>query len=82
MIPKLVQQTIAIHILPNISRKEDNQTITFGQLIEDNIRKISVEKSFRKCDGETVTRTISKKNKLRYISGSIVESFKKFRLIV
>ena len=36
MMPKPVQQTIAIHILPNISRKEDNQTITFGQLIEDN----------------------------------------------
>ena len=63
MMPKPVQQTIAIHILPNISRKEDNQTITFGQLIEDN-RKISVEKSFRKCDGETVTRTISKKTNL------------------
>ena len=63
MMPKPVQQTIAIHILPNISRKEDNQTITFGQLIEDN-RKIYVEKSFRKCDGETVTRTISKKTNL------------------
>ena len=34
------QQTIAIHILPNISRSKDNQTMKFGQLIEYNMRKI------------------------------------------
>ena len=28
------QQTIAIHILPNISRSKDNQIIKLGQLIE------------------------------------------------
>ena len=28
------QQTIAIHILINISRTKGNQTIKFGQLIE------------------------------------------------
>ena len=27
------QQTIAIHILPNISRSEGNQAMKFGQLI-------------------------------------------------
>ena len=27
-------QTIAIHILPNISQSEGNQTMKFGQLIE------------------------------------------------
>ena len=26
-------QTIAIHILPNISQSKDNQTMKFGQLI-------------------------------------------------
>ena len=30
------QQTIAIHILPNISRSKDNQAMKFGQVIEDN----------------------------------------------
>ena len=30
------QHTIAIHILPNISRGKGNQTIKLGQLIEDN----------------------------------------------
>ena len=29
-------QTIAIHILPNISQSKDNQTMKFGQLIEYN----------------------------------------------
>ena len=29
-------QTIAIHILPNISQSKGNQTIKFGQLIEYN----------------------------------------------
>ena len=29
-------QTIAIHILPNISRSKDNKTMKLGQLIEYN----------------------------------------------
>ena len=28
------EQTITIHILPNISRNKGNQTMKFGQLIE------------------------------------------------
>ena len=28
------QQTIVIHILPNISQNKSNQTMKFGQLIE------------------------------------------------
>ena len=57
-------QTIAIHILPNISRSKDNQTMKFGQLIEYNMRNIFVEKSYTKCGGETVSRPFSKKSKL------------------
>ena len=34
------QQTIAIDILPNISRSKDNQTMKCGQLIEYNKRSI------------------------------------------
>ena len=33
-------QTIAIHILPNISQSKGNQTIKFGQLIEFNLKII------------------------------------------
>ena len=58
------QQTIAIHILLNISRSKSNQAMKFGQLIEYNMRNISVEKSYTKCAGETIPRPLSKKSKL------------------
>ena len=35
-----------------------------GQLIECNIRNISVEKSYTKSAGETIPRPLSKKSKL------------------
>ena len=42
------QQTIVIHILPNISRSKGNQTMKIGQLRECNMRKIfSHEKSWK-----------------------------------
>ena len=41
------KQTIAIHILPNISRSKGNQTMKFGQLIEYNMRNIFLEKSHK-----------------------------------
>ena len=37
-------QTIAIHILPNISQSKDNRTIKLGQLIEHNKRNIFFSK--------------------------------------
>ena len=58
------QQTIAIHILLNISRSKSNQAMKFGQLIEYNMRNIFVEKSYTKCAGETIPRPLSKKSKL------------------
>ena len=33
------KQTIAIHILPNISKGKGNQAMKFGLLIEYNMRK-------------------------------------------
>ena len=57
-------QTIAIHILANISRSKGNQTMKFGQLIEYNMKTIFLEKSFSKCGGETIPRPSSKKSKL------------------
>ena len=58
------QQTIEIYILPNISRNKGNQAVKFGQLIEHNMRNIFVEKSYKKCAGETIPRPLSKKSKL------------------
>ena len=57
-------QTIAIHILPNISKSKGNQAMKFGQLIEYNMRNIFVEKSYTKCAGKTIPRPLSKKSKL------------------
>ena len=54
------QQTIAIHVLPNISRSKDNQTMKFGQLIEYNMRNILVNVSYTKRGGETIPRHFSK----------------------
>ena len=36
MMPQPGLQTIAIHILPNISQSKGNQTMEYGQLIENN----------------------------------------------
>ena len=51
MTSQLGKQTIAIHILPSISRSKDNQAMKYGQLIEYNMRNILLEKSYTKCGG-------------------------------
>ena len=58
------KQTIAIHILSNISRSKGNHTMKFRQLIEYNMRNIFLEKSYTKCCGEIILRPFSKKEKL------------------
>ena len=45
-----------MHILPNISRSKDNQSMKFGELVEYNMRKIIFEKSYTKCGGKTIAR--------------------------
>ena len=47
-----------------MSRSKDNQAMKFVQLIEYNMRNINVEKSYAKCAGETILRSLSKKSKL------------------
>ena len=37
-------QTIAVHILPNISQSKGNQTVNIGQLTEYNKRNIFPQK--------------------------------------
>ena len=58
------QQTIVIHLLPNILRSKGNQTMKFVQLIEYNMRNSILEKSYTKCGGETRLRPFSGKLKL------------------
>ena len=41
-------QTIAIHILLNISQSKGNQATRFGQLIENNKRNLFLQKLCRK----------------------------------
>ena len=56
-------QTIAIHILPNISSSEGDHTLRFGPFIEYNMRSIFLEKSYPNCGGETIPRPFFKKPK-------------------
>ena len=54
------KQTIALHILKNISRSKDNQAMKFGQLIEYNTRNMFLEKSYKKCGGVLIPRLFPK----------------------
>ena len=42
------RQIITKHLLANISRSKDNQTMKLGQLIENNMRNIFLEKLYAK----------------------------------
>ena len=53
-------QTIAVHVLPNILRSKSKQAMKFDQLIEYNMRSIFLQKSYTKCAGETIPRSLSK----------------------
>ena len=76
---QLGKETIAIHILSNISRSKGNQTMKFGQLIEYNMENIFLRKSYIKVGRETITRAFSKKSKL---SISYLQSFIQFLFTV
>ena len=58
------KQTIAIYILPNISRNKDNQAIKFSQLIQYNMGNSFFEKSYTKYGGETSPTCFSEKSEL------------------
>ena len=51
-------QTIAIHILPNISQSKGNQTMKFDQLIEYNKINISFKNHAENEAGETISRPL------------------------
>ena len=56
------KQTIAIHILPNISRSKSNQTMKFSQLIEFNMRNIFFKKNRAQSVVEKLFPDIFQKN--------------------
>ena len=68
------QQIIALHIFLNISRSKQNQTMNLGQLIEDNMQNILLEKSYTKCAGKLVPDPF-KKIKTEHISELTVWNF-------
>ena len=47
MTSQIKKQIISIHILPNVSRSKGNQAVKLVQLLENNVRNISLEKSCR-----------------------------------
>ena len=51
-----------MHILFDISRSKDKQTMKFGQVKENNTRNISLEKSFAKYHGEASPRPFYEKS--------------------
>ena len=63
-ISKPGKQTIAVPMFPNITGSKSNRKIKFGQLIENNMRKSFLEKSYTKCGGEIIPRIFFKKSKL------------------
>ena len=64
MISQTEQQIIPIHILPDVSRNKCKQTMTFGQLIEYDMRYIFLKMSYTKCSGKTSPRPFYKQSKL------------------
>ena len=52
-------QTIAIHILSNISRSKGNHTMKFSQLTECNKRSIFLQKLCGKWGKETSSKPLS-----------------------
>ena len=52
------KKIITINILPNISKRKDNQTMKFGQLIVYKVRITFLEKSCRKLDKEISSRPL------------------------
>ena len=57
-------QTIALDILPNISRSKGNQAMKSCQLIEYNMRNIFVENHTQNVLEKLFPKPLSKKSKL------------------
>ena len=66
------KQISTIHVLPNVSRNKGNQTMSFGHLIEYNMKKYFSRKTIHKNGGKTSPTPFSKKQKY---SMSLEEQF-------
>ena len=60
-------QVITTHILLNISRSKNNQTIKFGQLTEHNMRNALLENWYKRCGGEASPRPFYKNQSETYL---------------
>ena len=56
---------ITINISSNISERKGKETIKIDQLIEFNMRNLFLEKSYKKCGGQTYSRYFSKESKFK-----------------
>ena len=66
------KQTITIHILSNLSRSKSNQTMKFGQLLENNMKNIFLEKLYKNVVEKLLPSLFLKKNETKLISGSTI----------
>ena len=66
------KQTITIHILSNLSRSKSNQTMKFGQLLENNMKNIFLEKLYKNVVEKLLPSPFLKKNEIKLISGSTI----------
>ena len=57
-------QTLVIHIVPNISSRKGSQTLISRLLTEGNMRNIFLEKSYAKYVGDTSPRLFPEKLKI------------------
>ena len=55
MMSQTRQQTVVIHILPDISGSKGNQIMKFGQLIQHNMKNIWILNTFLKNHVQNVT---------------------------
>ena len=54
-------------MLSIILRTEGNQTMKFGQLRQNNMSNIFLEKAYTKCGGKTIPRPFSKNRNWAYL---------------
>ena len=66
MTPQPGNQTIGIHILPNISRNTGNQTMKFAQLVEHKMGNIFLKKSYTNAIEKLFPDPFLKQSKVLY----------------
>ena len=65
------KQTTAIHMLSIILRTEGNQTMKFGQLRQNNMSNIFLEKAYTKYGGKLFTDPFLKNRNWAYLESIV-----------